>query len=103
MSPTRRAVDGAIGVRNDCAIGMPQPPPPPPPPPPLVSDADRRALHELGYLELPKVPEWELLAFCEKYATVGLNRTSKARPQSAGSGSGPSASTPSASLDYSHV
>ena len=52
---------------------MPQPPPPPPPPPPLVSDADRRALHELGYLELPNVPEWELLAFCEKCATVGLN------------------------------
>ena len=41
--------------------------------PPLASDADRRALHELGYLELPKVPEWELLAFCEKCATVGLN------------------------------
>ena len=41
--------------------------------PPLASDADRRALHELGYLELPNVPEWELLAFCEKCATVGLN------------------------------
>ena len=62
---TRAVVDGPK-VRN--VIGMPQPPPPP-----LVSDADRRALHELGYLELPKVPEWELLAFCEKCATVGLN------------------------------
>ena len=40
---------------------MPQPPPPPPPPPPLAIDADRRALHDLGYLELTKVPEWELL------------------------------------------
>ena len=44
---------------------MPQPPKPLPPPPPLASDSDRRALHELGYLELPKVPEWELVAFCE--------------------------------------
>ena len=48
---------------------MPQPPPPPPPPPPLALDADRRALHDLGYLELTKVPDWELLAFCEMMHT----------------------------------
>ena len=48
---------------------MPQPPPPPPPPPPLAIDADRRALHDLGYLELTKVPDWELLAFCEMMHT----------------------------------
>ena len=48
---------------------MPQPPPPPPPPPPLAIDADRRALHDLGYLELTKVPDWELLAFCERMHT----------------------------------
>ena len=82
---------------------MPQPPPPPPPPPPLASDADRRALHDLGYLELPKVPEWELLGFCETFATVGSNPgLADPRPQSAGSGSAPFASRPSASR-YSRV
>ena len=29
-------------------------------------DARTRALHELGWLELDDVPEWELLAFCER-------------------------------------
>ena len=82
---------------------MPQPPPPPPPPPPLASDADRRALHDLGYLELPKVPEWELLGFCETFATVGSNPgLADPRPQSAGSGSASFASRPSANR-YSHV
>ena len=62
--PRRAVVDGPVAMSSACRNHRR---------PPLASDADRRALHELGYLELPNVPEWELLAFCEKCATVGLN------------------------------
>ena len=31
-----------------------------------MNDADRRSLHEEGYLELSGVPDWELIAFCER-------------------------------------